>query len=181
METQQKLIYGVLNEVVYVASGPALLRAIAANVLMSDGTFTMGQLRDWFGSRMAENLVLRAEDDEDFADGQVQRPIADEVILTHDNIFEDQLEAYSWIEHTMWDELPASVRALGAPPSHRGGVGITAEQLPDLERLLQQEGFDIIRDDALVGLIEDHGLSVNRLLEAKAALSAHVGGWQAEA
>lgn len=179
MITPQKLIYGVLDGTVYAASGPALLRSIASSVLMSDETFSMGQLRDWFGPRMADNLVLDADDDEDLAGSRLQRPIADEVMLTSDDIVEDLIEDYGWIENSMAEELPGSVRrALGAPPSYRGGLGITEEQLPEFERLLQEEGFDIIRDDTLVALIEDYDLTVDRVLEVKAALTAHLGGWE---
>lgn len=179
MTTPQKLIYGVLNGTVYAASGSALLRAIAAIVLMSDETFTMGQLRNWFGARMAENLVLETEDDEDPSEGDVERPIADDVVLTHDNIFEDLVEEYTWIEHAMWEELPRSVRALGAPPSYRGGLGLREDQLPEIERLLREEGCDILRDDAVIALIEDYDIGVEGLLEAKAALTVHVGSWEA--
>ncbi|MDL2343448.1 hypothetical protein QOL99_04695 [Deinococcus sp. MIMF12] len=179
MTTPRKLVYGVLNGTVYAASGPALLRAIAGIVLRSDESFTMGQLRDWFGARMADNLVLETEEDEDPSEGDVERPIADEVVLTHDNIFEDQVEDYTWIEHAMWEELPGSVRALGAQPSYRGGLGLREEQLPEIERLLGEEGFDIVRDDALIALIEDDDIGVDGLLEAKAALIAHLGSWEA--
>lgn len=177
MTTPQKLVYGVLNGTIYVASRPTLLRAIAASVLMSDATFTMGQLRDWFGPRMAENLVLETEQDEDPSEGDVDRPIADDVVLTRGNIFEDQVEDYAWIEHAMREELPGSVRALGTPPSYRGGLGLREDQLPEVERLLREEGFDIICDDTLIALLEEYDIGVDGLLEAKAALTAHLGDW----
>ncbi|MBB5235569.1 hypothetical protein [Deinococcus budaensis] len=173
MTTPSKLVYGVLNGTVYTASGPALLRAIAANVLISGEPFTMGQLRDWFGPRMVENLVLETEDDENPSEGDVPRPIADDAMLTNDNISEEQLEDYSWIEHAMREELPGSVLALGAPPSYRSGLGLREDQLSEVERLLREEGFDIVRDDALIALIEDFTIGVDGLLEAKAALTAH--------
>jgi hypothetical protein len=178
MNTPQKLIYGVLDGIIYAASGPAMLRSIAAHVLISDETFTMGQLRGWVGPQMAENLVLREEDDEDLASDSVQTPIADEIMLTHNDISEDQIEDYTWIENAMREELPGSVLALGAPPSYRSGLGIVEEQLPEFERLLQEAGFDIIRDDALIALIEDDDVNVELLTKAKAALTAHLGDWE---
>jgi hypothetical protein len=179
METSDKLVYGVLNGTVYAASGPALLRAIAAGVLMSGETFTVGQLRSWFGPQLAENLVRETEEDKHPSEGDVQRPLADEAVLTHDNISEDRLEDYSWIEHAMWEELPASVRALGGAPSYRGGLGLRAEQLPEVERLLREEGFDIVRDDSLIALIENDEIGVEGLLEARAALTIHLGSGEA--
>lgn len=171
---KKTLVYGILNGTVYAASGPAWLRAIAANVLMSGQPFTMGQLRDWFGHRMAESLVLEPVDGEESSGGEVQRPIADEVVLTNENISEDALENCSWIENAMGNELPPSVRALGAPPSYRSGLGLPAEKLPDVERLLKAEGFEIVRDDALIALIEDYAIDVEGLLAAEAALTTHL-------
>lgn len=55
----------VLNDTVYAASGPALLRAIAGNVLGSDAAFSMLQLRTWFGDDLADGLVRRFEEGEE--------------------------------------------------------------------------------------------------------------------
>lgn len=81
----------------------------------------------------------------------------------------------------MWEELPASVRALGATPSYRGGLGLRAEQLPEVERLLREEGFEIVRDDSLIALIENDEIGVEGLLEARAALTTHLGSGEAGA
>ncbi|MDL2343878.1 hypothetical protein QOL99_06915 [Deinococcus sp. MIMF12] len=107
--------------------------------------------------------------------------MTDEVVLTYDNIVEDQVEDSSWLEHPMQEELPGSVRALGTLPSYRGGLGLREEQLPEVERLLREEGFDIVRDDAMIALIEDHEIGLDGLLEATTALMALLGSWEAQA
>ena len=66
--------------------------------------------------------------------------------------------------------LLAALLALGAPPSYSGGLGLRENQLSEVERLLRKEGFDIVRDDALVALIEDYEIGVEGLLGASAAL-----------
>lgn len=178
--TMQKMIYGVLNGTVYVASGAALMRAIAAPVIMSTEPFTMGELRALIGPELAESLVLDAENDEvTVEDGAVERPIDDTQQLTADNIDQDRWEDITWIEHAMHEELPSVLRQdFGSPITFRGGYGLQEKDLEGIETFLRGEGYELHRDDSLIALIEDYDLKVARALEAKQKVIGYVGNWE---
>lgn len=163
MNPHKKMIYGVLNDTVYAASGPALLRVIAGNVLGSDAPVSMLQLRTWFGDDLADGLVRRFEEGEEEDSGALPRPIADETVLTHDNIYEDAIEDCAWIENTMWEEFPGNVKTLGGPQSYRSGLGIKVEKLAEFERLMHAEGIELVRDDHLISLIEGYDLTPHQM------------------
>lgn len=181
MTTPKKLIYGVWNGEVYAASGAALIRAIAAPVIMSCQEYTMGDLRKLVGAELADELVLAPEEDPEedeltLEEGVLQRPIADEQLLTVDNIFEDHVENVTWIENAMSDELPVRLRqTFGAKITYHGGYGLREADLPGIEELLREEGYQIFRDDDLIALIEDYDLTMARALAAREKIISYVG------
>lgn len=182
MTMAKKMIYGVLGNsesgppegTVYVASGPALLRAIAAPVIMSRNPFTMGDLRALVGDEFADRLVYGVDPDEEQDDSCVQRPILDTVELSADNINEDLLEDYTWIENAMFDELPAIVIGLGTGGhGYRSALGLMADSLEEFERLMREEGFELVRDDQLIALVENYEGDLQRAFEAKEKIASY--------
>lgn len=145
--------------------------------------FTMGQLRALVGNDVADQLVLNEELDDEGGEPVPQhvRPIADETVLTSDDIDEDGLEDHLWIHKIMESELSASVQVLDESHGFRSVFTIPERRLDDVETLLAQQGTTLVRDDELIATAHDHSVDLEQAFAAKDRIEQLVGSWAADA